>query len=278
MPGDLLRDVAAALGVQDPHVDDLDLPAQSADAAVVVAAGADDPRDVRAVPVLVVAGAASGDDVHAVDVVDVAVAVVVEAVLGLLGVGPQVLLEIGMVELDARVEHRDLRAVGQPVPGGGRVDVVVGALGERVLLLEAGVVRVLRHRHRRVVLDAQHARRGPQALPQRLQRLPVAGGDRSRAHQPQPQPEPTARIADRASLVGIEHAAAELDQQPGGRPRLAARTRITRQRRSESAPRPATPRRRRRRRPQRPSGWTELPTSSLHHPSTSRRRPSCSRP
>ena len=81
MPGDLLGDVAAALGVQDAHVDDLDLPAQAADAAVVVAAGADDPRDVRAVAVLVVAGTAPGDDVHAVDVIDVAVAVVVEAVV-----------------------------------------------------------------------------------------------------------------------------------------------------------------------------------------------------
>ena len=39
--------------------------------------------------------------------------------------------------------------------------------------------------------------------------------------------ETTARIADRTSLVGVEHAAAELDEQPGGRPRLAARTRVT---------------------------------------------------
>ena len=84
-----------------------------------------------------------------------------------------------------------------------RVDVVVGAVGQRVLLHEAGVVGVLGHRHRHVVLDAQHARRRPQALSQRLQRVPVADVDRSASHQTQPQAEATAGVADRAPPVGV---------------------------------------------------------------------------
>ena len=62
--GDLPVDIAPALGVEDAHRHDLGLPAQAADAAVVVAAGADDPRHVRAVPVVVLARAASAHQVE----------------------------------------------------------------------------------------------------------------------------------------------------------------------------------------------------------------------
>ena len=92
--------------------------------------------------------------------------------------------------------------------------------------LEARVVGLLGHRHRHVVLDPKHARRGPQPLSQRFER-PLADVDRKAPDQSQLQSDTTARVGDRTTLVGIAHARAELNEQAGGRPRLAARTRVT---------------------------------------------------
>jgi hypothetical protein len=106
---------------------------------------------------MVVAGSLAGDQVAAEAVVDHAVVVVVDPVGRVLGVLPQVGLQVGMVGLDAGVEHRHLRAAGPLVPGGGRVDVVIVLLLDRVLLADARVVGALGDADRTVVLDAAHA-------------------------------------------------------------------------------------------------------------------------
>ena len=97
------------------------------------------------------------------------------------------------------------------------------------------------------------------------QRLATSHPRASRPTQPR-EPAAAATRADRRrrrsrALIGVAHARAELDQQPGGRPRLAARARISVGAEAESAPRPA-PRRPQKDAPQRPSGWSELLTPS----------------
>ena len=80
-----------------------------------------------AVVVVVVRIGVVVDEVPSVEVVDVAVAVVVDAVAGnLAGVGPDVGLEVGMVEVDARVNdgHHDRRVAQGMRPGAGSIDPV----------------------------------------------------------------------------------------------------------------------------------------------------------
>src|SRR5688500_10009185 len=80
-------------------------PGDTGHAGAVVAPGADDAGDVRAVPVEVGRVGVLVGEVVAVDVVGEAVGVVVEAVArDLAGVGPQVLGQVGMVELGAGVD------------------------------------------------------------------------------------------------------------------------------------------------------------------------------
>ena len=196
MPAISLRRGAAAVGVEHADRDDLHAPAQAGDAAGVVAARADDPGDVRAVAVLVIAGSLAVDQIAAEPVVDHAVAVVIAAVGRILGVLPQVGLQVGMVALHAGVEHRDLRAAGPLVPGAGRVDVVVVLLFDRVLLADAGVVGVLGDADRGVVFDAQHAVAAAQPGPEIFEADPLSGADRERPDQTQPQSKPAAGAAD----------------------------------------------------------------------------------
>ena len=82
MPRGDVVDRAAAVGAE--HADDHQpgAPGDAGDPDAVVAAGADDAGDVRAVAVLVGRVAVAGDEVVAVDVVDEAVAVVVDPVAG----------------------------------------------------------------------------------------------------------------------------------------------------------------------------------------------------
>ena len=82
---------------------------------------------MRAVVVVVVRVGVVVDEVPAVDVVDVAVAVVVDAVAGdLTGVGPDVGLQVGMVEVDTGVDycHHDRRVAQRMRPGTGGIDPV----------------------------------------------------------------------------------------------------------------------------------------------------------
>jgi hypothetical protein len=116
-----------------------DAPGDAADAESVVADRADDSGDVRAVTGVVRRRTGAVDRVDAVHIVDVAVAVVVAAVAGdLERVAPEVRDEIGVVEPDPGVDHRDddLRRVGAHFPAGGRLEVgagnaVVGAVVEQ---------------------------------------------------------------------------------------------------------------------------------------------------
>ena len=86
------------------------------------------PETCDAVAVVVADVVRAGDEVPAVDVVDVAVAVVVDAVArDLAGVGPDAAGQVGVVQVDAGVEHGDDRrgAPRRDAPGLGGVDVHV---------------------------------------------------------------------------------------------------------------------------------------------------------
>ena len=225
MPAISRDQVAATVGVQDADRHDLQAPAQTGDAAVVVAARADDAGHVRPVAVLVLSGALPVHHVPAVAVVDHAVAVVVAPVVRVRGVLPQVLLQVGMVGLHPGVEHRHLRATRPFGPGSGRVDVVVVLLLDGVLLADAGVVGVLGDGDGTVVFHALHAIAGAQSRPQLLEAGALAGRDGKRPHQAQSQRQAAARITDDpfpARLVGV---LPELDEQSRDRRRLSARLR-----------------------------------------------------
>ena len=145
-------------------------------------------------PCIVIPGALAVDHIPAPAVVDDAVVVVVLAVGRVLGVLPQIALEIGMVALHAGVEHRHLRAARPLVPRGGRVDVVVVLLLDRVLLDDTRVVGALLDADRRVVLDALHPIAVAQAGAERLEADPAPAADRGRADEAQALPElPPAR-------------------------------------------------------------------------------------
>ena len=80
-----------------------------------------------AVVVVIVRISVVVDEVPSMKVVDVAVPVVVDAVVGnFAGVGPDVGLEVGMVEVDARVDdgHHDRRIAQGECPSTGRIDPV----------------------------------------------------------------------------------------------------------------------------------------------------------
>ena len=107
------------------------------------------PATMRAVAVVVHRVAVVGDEIVAVNVAD-------EAVVAGVGVRPDVGRQVGMVVVDARVDHGhdDLRAAGGDVPGCLGVDraegpevAVQGIVGHRLglphrVLLEAFEVRV----------------------------------------------------------------------------------------------------------------------------------------
>src|SRR5215212_9461150 len=81
-------------------------------------------------------------------------------------------LQVGMVEIDTGVEHRDLRAARARRPRVRRVDVVVvGAVPERVLGFVERIVGCLRGREVEVVAlgvgDLRPARKAPPKDPQR---------------------------------------------------------------------------------------------------------------
>ena len=80
-----------------------------------------------AVVVVIVRISVVVDEVPSMEVVDVAVGVVVDAVVGnFAGIGPDVGLEVGMVEVDARIDdgHHDRRIAQRVRPGTGRIDPV----------------------------------------------------------------------------------------------------------------------------------------------------------
>ena len=89
------------------------------------------------------------DEVIAVDVIDEAVAVVVEPVVGdLVGVHPDVCIEVRVGVVDPGVDHGDDRAIARDrVPRLRRVDVRIGDAAslalvvETPLLAELGIVR-----------------------------------------------------------------------------------------------------------------------------------------
>ena len=143
------------LARQDPHV-----PRDAADAICVVASGADDPGDVRAMAVVVVRVTAMGDRVEPVAVVHDAVAVVVRAVGRAFDlVAEQVVDEVDMQVVDARIEdgHHDLRAAGRDVPCFDCVDARMDL--QRPLRREEWVVRSVRKRlHDEVGLGVLHVR------------------------------------------------------------------------------------------------------------------------
>ena len=114
----------------------------------VVGHAGDRAGHVGAVVVVVVRVGIVVDEVPAVEVVDVAVAVVVDAVAGdLARVGPDVGLEVGMVEVDARVDdghhHRRIAQGVRPCAGG------IDAVGSREApeLVEPRVGRQVGHAH-----------------------------------------------------------------------------------------------------------------------------------
>ena len=126
----------------------------------VGAAGGEDAGDVRAVAVVVGRVAVAVDEVRAVDVVHEAVAVVVDAVAGdLARVAPEVVAQVGVGEVGARVDDRDDGAPARrDVPRA--LDAEEAVVRERPLLLEQLVARdrlgrvavvqvALRARHRR---------------------------------------------------------------------------------------------------------------------------------
>lgn len=79
------------------------------------------------------------DEVPAVDVVCVAVAIIVDGVAaGLVGIGPDVCGQIGMVDVDAGVDHRhhDVLRTRRQAPGPGGVDVVAAGAGILAVVLQ----------------------------------------------------------------------------------------------------------------------------------------------
>jgi len=130
-----------------PQRHDLAIGTDAADACAVVLLGRDDPRDVGAMGVLDPIARARVlvviAEVPAVDVVDEAVAVVVDPVRrGLARVGPQAVLQVGMLDVDARIEHRDHGRVVERLcgPGLGTVDIGV----RRATALLAGAEALVR--------------------------------------------------------------------------------------------------------------------------------------
>ena len=136
-----------AFAVEDAHRHQSHVPRHTGDADAVVARGADDAGDVRAVAqdvARVVVGIgrrrpARADHVPPVPVVDIAVVVVVDAVVlsptaALAGIDPHVRREVGMVVRDAAVDDGDddVGAAGRHVPRLRCVDVVARGARDRV--------------------------------------------------------------------------------------------------------------------------------------------------
>ena len=93
-----------ALGVEDAQRHQRGLPGDAADAEAVVAARGDRAGDVRAVAIGVIGGGVVGDEVPALD---------------------EVRSQVGMVEVDARVDDGDAQA--------GRAGLLVHAAGAPIL-------------------------------------------------------------------------------------------------------------------------------------------------
>ena len=111
---------AAAAPVQELQRHDLHPLAYPHHADPVVPARADRPGDVRAVTVLVQRLGVAADEVPAVDVVDEPIAVVVAAVAAdLESIAPEVRRQVGMAQVDPRIDDRDRDGVGvgRDLPG-----------------------------------------------------------------------------------------------------------------------------------------------------------------
>ena len=142
--GDRRVDLAAAIGRQDFQRQDRGIPGDPDDADPVVPRRRDRPRDVRSVAVVVLHVVRAGGEIPAVDVVDVAVAVVVHAIgRDLAGVGPDASGQLGMIQVDAGVEHGDDRggAPRRDAPGFGGVDIHVPGVVEPPELADHRIVR-----------------------------------------------------------------------------------------------------------------------------------------
>ena len=120
---------AAAAGVEELQPHDRDLPVHARDSGAIVADRADGAGHVRAVRVVVEHVGGVVGEVPTVDIVDIAVAVVVDAVTRrLAGVAPDVRREIGVVVVDAGVDHGDDHGPrsGGDIPRRRGIDVGVG--------------------------------------------------------------------------------------------------------------------------------------------------------
>jgi hypothetical protein len=139
-----------------------------------------------------------------------------------------------MVEVDAGIEHRDLRAAGPRAPGVRRVDVVIlRAVAERVLGRIERVVRRLRGREVEVVAlgvgDLGPAREPPAQDPQRDPRAWPDERQPAVADRPEALGDP-ARVAQCRSLAVLRRFPVEPDEQlPAGSGGRRARGRARRQ-------------------------------------------------
>jgi len=106
------------------HLDDHDatIPAHPGHADTVVGFGNSYAGDFGAVAVVIIDLIGLGDEIPAVNVVNVAIVVVVDAIVGCLArIAPQSANQIGMVNVDAGIQHGNdyCRRAGDDVPGSG---------------------------------------------------------------------------------------------------------------------------------------------------------------
>lgn len=115
------RDGTEAVVTDDLQRQERHLPVHTRDADPIVAHGPDDSRDVRPVTETVLHVVGVADEVPALHVVDEPIPLVVDAVAGNLpGISPDIAGQVGMREVDARVEDRDDHAPHPDAGGPGR--------------------------------------------------------------------------------------------------------------------------------------------------------------
>src|SRR5688572_8989454 len=107
---------------------DFHVPVDAAHAQTIVAAGADGPGDVSAVPVVIHRVTRSGYGINAADIIDVTIPLIVDAITGdLEGIGPHIGSQVGVRVVNAAVDHEydHVRRSGSDVPRLGSIDVSV---------------------------------------------------------------------------------------------------------------------------------------------------------